>query len=515
MNNLIRKKVILCLLDPDPKSVDEIANEIGESLETVENQLTGFVSENICDQVNQDEINPYVVRTDIETFAQLVKEFLSNPDEHRQETEDFITSEYYLIRIDDQLVDYVLNRFHLGSVYQTDEDKEGLRRILLASPTALIFALHGDTTRFRELWLSRNQLDSSDATRDWFIQTLHSQFQAPLSEMLIADINVPAYCQLHAKLQIRVATLRIQVGLATLGGRYIEAMAQSHFTLGRATEELRAGQLVSLVNPMSFSDDGLAFLHLGEFQTALEDFDKALNTVQVPIEKAIVWNNKGLAFFKFGQHQKAIECFEEGIALDSGDEIPQLHENKQLAEEYLARATDADNLTEPTQIRFVQGQSVPFEETLFYEFKEIKSRNPASRIEEIVDEYVVAFLNRQGGRIFWGIRDSNRITVGVKLEEQMRDNIRTKVSNKLGAIRPPISSEHWQLEFHRVYDLQAEPVEDLWVIELVVAPQQRRDVFYTGSGDLFVKTDGGKRKLLGPEVTEFIRRYLQNETETN
>ena len=78
MNNLIRKKIILCLLDSDPKSADEIANEIGEPLEIVDNQLTRLVSENICEEVSQDDGNQYAVRKDIEPFAQLVKEFLCN-----------------------------------------------------------------------------------------------------------------------------------------------------------------------------------------------------------------------------------------------------------------------------------------------------------------------------------------------------------------------------------------------------------------------------------------------------
>ena len=121
------------------------------------------------------------------------------------------------------------------------------------------------------------------------------------------------------------------MGLATLGGRYIEAMAGRSFTLGRAMEELRAGQLVSPVNPMAFSDDGLALLHLGEFQTALENFNKALSAVQAPIQKATVLNYMGWAFLQLKQYQRAIECFEAGIAFDSGNEVPQLRTNKQVA----------------------------------------------------------------------------------------------------------------------------------------------------------------------------------------
>ncbi len=505
MDDLIHKKIVLCLLDCVPKSVDEVADEIRQPSVTVGHQLSILVSGGICEKVSGDEVSQYVVKRDIAVFAELVKEFLSNKEDHEEQIEQFITSKYYLTEINDELIDYVLNRFYINLVYQTDETKKGIQRILLASPSALYFTLHGDTTIFSQLQSNWSQLEPSDETREWFTQIIHSQFMTPLLEMLIADMKVTTYGFLYAKLQLRVAKVNIQVSLANLDGKYVEAMAGGIFSLFRATEDFRAGQLVSAVDPMGACYDGIAFLHLGEFQTALEHFDKAFSAVQNPIQKAIVLNNKGWAFLNLKQHQKAIECFEKGIEFDSEGEIPLLRENKQVAEEYLARATDTDNLTEPTQIRFIQDQPVPFEETRLYEFKEIGGRNPVRSITNTADEYAVAFFNCEGGRTFWGI-DNDRITVGVNLDDQQRDEVRRKVSEKLGSIDPPISVENWHLEFHNVYNLQAETIEDLWVIELLVLPPQERDIFYTNSGELFVKTEGGKQKLLGPQVTEFIRR---------
>ena len=157
---------------------------------------------------------------------------------------------------------------------------------------------------------------------------------------------------------------------------------------------------------------------------------------------------------------------------------------------------------------------MPFEVTRFYEFKEIKGGNPVRSITDIADKYAVAFLNSEGGRIFWGIRNDDRITVGVTLDDQQRDEVRRKVSEKLWGIRPPISDEDWDIEFHHVYDLQGNTAGDLWVVELVISPQQEKEVFYTNSGKLFIKTLGGKQRLLGPQVTEFIRSRFQNNTET-
>ena len=512
---LIRKKVILSLIDSISKSADAIAKEISQSLIIVENQLTMLVSDSICDEVSQDEITQYAVRKDVATFAKLAKEFLSNPQEHEQETMQYINSEYYLTRIDYELVDYVISRFYLDSVYHTDEDREVLRRILLVSPSSLIFALYDDTALFSELRSNKNQLDSSDSTHDFLTQTMRSQFLGRLTDELISDMDVLPYASLYATLQLRAVTLRIQVKLATLDGKYIETVTGNNRILQQAGEALRAGELVSYINPMASCYDGVAFLHLEEFQMALECFDQALALVQSPIQKAEVLNNKGVLFLRLKQYQKAIEYFEEGIALDSGDKIPLLRKNKQLAEECLTRAIDRENLNKPIQTHFVQEEPVHFEESSSCEFKEIRGRNPASRIEEIVDKYAVGFLNCAGGRIFWGIKDKDRTTVGVELNDRVRNDIREKVPNKLAAIEPAISPKHWHLKFHRVYDLHREIVEDLWVIELVVPPQPKRGPFYTGSQKLFVRDEGVTRELRGTALTEFILGHSQSAAETN
>ena len=518
MENLIYKKVILCLLDCESKSANEIADEIGEPLVTVDYQLTLLVSENICEKITQDEVERYIVRKDIETFAQLIKEFLSQKKEHEDEITQFITSDYYFTRIDFELVDYVLKRFYLDSVYQADDEKESTGKVLLASPSALFFALHGDTASFRESWEHLHQLTPSNENRDWVTQMLSSDFKRQLSDGLIVDTSSGGYGSLYDKLQIRLVKISTQVSLATVHGKYIETTGNYFFGSrkmeGDSAQNWRAGQLIKYVDPIDISDDGLAFLELGEFQTALKNFDDALNEVQDPAQKAIVLNNKGLTFLRLKQYQKAIKCFQEGIASDPVCEFSVLRENKRLAEEYLARATDADNLTEPTQIRFIQNQPVPFEETRLYEFKEITSRNPVNRITKDSDEYAVAFLNREGGRIFWGIRDRDRITVGVTLNEQQRGEVRRVASGKLVSIKPPISVEDWHLEFHQVYDLQGKIVEDLWVVELLISPPRETGVFYTNSGKLFVKAEGSKEKLSGPEVTEFILKRLRDDTET-
>ncbi|MDE0635259.1 MAG: hypothetical protein OXI43_05315 [Candidatus Poribacteria bacterium] len=69
MDNLIRKKIVLSLLDNESKDANAIANEIGESLENIKEQLTTLVSENICEKVNQDQVERYIVKKVLKTLG--------------------------------------------------------------------------------------------------------------------------------------------------------------------------------------------------------------------------------------------------------------------------------------------------------------------------------------------------------------------------------------------------------------------------------------------------------------
>jgi predicted HTH transcriptional regulator len=161
------------------------------------------------------------------------------------------------------------------------------------------------------------------------------------------------------------------------------------------------------------------------------------------------------------------------------------------------------------QLRFVLGQPLPIEETRHLEFKEVKGTNPVNPIRNLTDEYVVAFLNSEGGRIYWGIRDSDRVVVGVRLNYAQRDEIRRVVTEKLNKIQPPLAPTAYRIEFHQVYDQDNEDtVSDLYVVEVVAPRVSSPDIYSTAKGEVFVKTDAGKKKLSVPEIQQEIIRRL-------
>jgi hypothetical protein len=165
--------------------------------------------------------------------------------------------------------------------------------------------------------------------------------------------------------------------------------------------------------------------------------------------------------------------------------------------------------------KFIINKPVQVEETRHYEFKEVKGKNPLDSIKNTCDVYVVAFLNSDGGRIFWGIRDSDRLAVGVKLTLEERDDVRKTVTSKLSQIQPPISPTAYQVNLHPIFEDESSDklIEGSFVVEIVAPKVFNNDLYSTGSGDVFVKTDSGKKKLSFQEIQDEIRRrHIQKES---
>lgn len=155
---------------------------------------------------------------------------------------------------------------------------------------------------------------------------------------------------------------------------------------------------------------------------------------------------------------------------------------------------------------FTLNKPVFLEENRLFEFKEIKGQNPGHSIQSIADQYAVAFLNREGGSIFWGVRDIDRVVVGIKLDYSQRDEIRRVVTEKLTQIQPPIAPSSYRIEIHSVHD-EGKLVPDLCVVELSVPQVHTKDLYATGKNEVYIKTDAGKKKLTISEIqAEILKR---------
>jgi hypothetical protein len=159
--------------------------------------------------------------------------------------------------------------------------------------------------------------------------------------------------------------------------------------------------------------------------------------------------------------------------------------------------------------QYVRGQRIQIEENRYYEFKEVKGDNPVRSISSIVDEYAVAFLNmgRKGvGRIVWGVSDDRKV-VGVNLGANERDELRRLVTEKLHQIEPPVAPSGYEINTLPVLDSEKNN-QNLFLVEIKIPSSQSEFLFSTGKGEVYIKTDAGKKKLSAQELQrEILARH--------
>ncbi len=153
--------------------------------------------------------------------------------------------------------------------------------------------------------------------------------------------------------------------------------------------------------------------------------------------------------------------------------------------------------------RFILGAPITLEETRYIEFKEVKGTNPVKSIVNAADDYAVGYLNSEGGRILWGIRDADRVVVGVNLPPVQRDLLRKELGNKLHSIQPNLDPTVFKIDIHLLADGAEE--SNFVVVELTVPAGNATEPFYTAGGEAFARVDGINKKLNGPQLTAWIK----------
>lgn len=150
------------------------------------------------------------------------------------------------------------------------------------------------------------------------------------------------------------------------------------------------------------------------------------------------------------------------------------------------------------QYKFTEGDKCQFEEDMTHEFKEIKGKSPIKSIQNVVDEYIIAFLNSSGGSIFWGICDDTTVK-SIPLCTAQKDDIRNSITSKLRTIEPQIDPTQVVITFHYVAKS-----ENGYVVEVNVPKSNSDGLFFNSSGNTWVRLNGCKQKLQGLALQDYI-----------
>lgn len=106
-----------------------------------------------------------------------------------------------------------------------------------------------------------------------------------------------------------------------------------------------------------------------------------------------------------------------------------------------------DLSTEPLKEYFVFGEKISMDEDREHEFKALQfARKPEDQIVDYCKKYLNAFLNTEGGKLYFGIEDDGTI-YGIPANRKLRDHIRLLIDNTLNTIKPQVDPHLIEVDF--------------------------------------------------------------------
>ncbi|MDA2261061.1 type II toxin-antitoxin system PemK/MazF family toxin [Bacillus cereus group sp. Bc200] len=157
------------------------------------------------------------------------------------------------------------------------------------------------------------------------------------------------------------------------------------------------------------------------------------------------------------------------------------------------------------------------EENLEYEFKSPRNSYDSEEIKNLVKdkimEYVISFLNSNGGSLFFGI-DNSGIVKGVNLSYEERDELALDINNSINnRVLPKISPAYYTITWHSVKSKDKNTIDNLYVLEIEIKrPFDPLAIYFDRGRVLYIKTSTGRQKLTEPHqmVSSIMKRVIEN-----
>ncbi|OMJ90467.1 hypothetical protein SteCoe_7169 [Stentor coeruleus] len=236
-----------------------------------------------------------------------------------------------------------------------------------------------------------------------------------------------------------------------------------------------------------------------------------------------------IEFFYHPQNFKALECMYKKANLDCNNLMicPFYHSPEEKIQYYMQRENnkenagfESENEIKPIEIneRRPELARIPSERTYYvlkeelkkYEDRktEFKSSKNIFRIQnsaDIIAPYVSAFLNTEGGILFYGIKD-NGVVEGISLSRKDRDQFTLALDNIFQKFNPQITHEDYQITFKQVKDKNYKDINDLYVIEFRVNKGKKDSVYFTHKNETYIRRDASVSLLKGHDLLEFYTK---------
>lgn len=107
---------------------------------------------------------------------------------------------------------------------------------------------------------------------------------------------------------------------------------------------------------------------------------------------------------------------------------------------------DEELLVNENREAYIRYSMIHLEEDEVNEFKEVTTESVCNSIRKHLSRTTIAFLNNQGGSIWFGVADSGEIR-GFEIDREIRDRIANLVVKILDNVAPPLPSDSYKMHF--------------------------------------------------------------------
>lgn len=299
----LRERILLELVAHTSRSVDELAQSLGESSQDTLAVLQWIGREGVIagERVPRKprRLDRYRVQRNFQIFLHLARYFLSGRGRFR-----FLASPFASEMLTSGLASFLEERFRLKL---PAEDLEAVVNLLSLSPSALAFALSSE----QHYVLSDREMNAKfipDGDRERLREAGRTRLVSDLTLRAIAD-GLDEECTMLLKArEVRAYLARTQIKAATLQQPLFSLRGHHLHTLPGTRPALEAELNLEL---------GTVTRLIQEYDHAIQYLNQAIRDLKDPARLKTAWNTKGLCFFSKRRYQEAIECFNEAIKLDS------------------------------------------------------------------------------------------------------------------------------------------------------------------------------------------------------
>lgn len=159
---------------------------------------------------------------------------------------------------------------------------------------------------------------------------------------------------------------------------------------------------------------------------------------------------------------------------------------------------------------------LPFLENTELEFKKYSfpfKFNHYSKLKKTI----CAFLNSNGGRIYFGIRDEDQCVLGMRISEANKEIFFLSIKNTMDMIIPTPNIDDYSIHFIPVYTMkngQKFDLFDVYIVKLLVKRGKLNDLYFTNDRISYTRRNG-KNSLLQPVElkAEVIKRSNLDDAE--